>query len=119
MNLEASNQTKWKVWFKESAYKEFKQLDGSVKRKVAAQLLKIEQNPFVGESLGNKMGVNLTGYRKIHVDKKRVRIVWKIDAARVVVTIMGIGPRDKGEIYKLIINRMSEGLVRINGEKSD
>lgn len=116
MNSGKSTPSEFRVLFKESAYREFEVLDGSVKRKVAAQLLKIQENPLSGEPLGHKMGVNLTGYRKIYVDKKRIRIVWEVQAERVVVLVMGIGKREKGEIYKLIASRLGEKDIAPGGE---
>lgn len=52
------------VRFKASAWKEFKALDGSLKPLVVAQLRKIQDNPLAGEPLGNRMGIDLTGYRE-------------------------------------------------------
>lgn len=106
---------KSRVLFKQSAYKEFKKLDGSVKRLVAAQLLKTEQNPLAGEPLGSKHGIDLRGLRKIYVDDKRMRIVWEVQADRVVVIVFGIGPREKGEIYRSVAERFEEGIVTLLG----
>ncbi len=97
-----------KVVFKKSAYEEFRELDGGVKKKVLAQLIKVRDNPLSGEPLGNKRGHDLTGYRKIYVDNRRVRIVWRFDLDRIVVVVMGIGPRDKGEVYMHILDRLAE-----------
>lgn len=108
MNSGRQIRADWRLVFKRSAYEEFKTLDGSVRRKVAAQLLTIRGNPLVGEPLGNKMGINLTGYRKIYVDRKRIRIVWEVRARDVVIVVLGIGPRDKGEIYRLVARRAQE-----------
>lgn len=108
MSSAESTPSKVRLVFKKSAAEEFAKLDGSVKSKVAAQLQKIQENPLTGEPLGNKMGFNLTGYRKIYVDKKRIRIVWHVGVAGVVVTVIGIGPRDKGEVYRLVAERLGE-----------
>lgn len=119
MSSEESTPTRFGVRFKKSAYWEFKKLDGSVKLKVAAQLLKIQENPLAGEPLGNKMGIDLTGYRKTYVDHKRVRIVWEVQAERVVILVMGIGPRDKGEIFRLVAQRFQEPEVDLAGRLTD
>lgn len=105
---EATQNPKFQIVFKRSAYEELKRLDNSVKPKVLAQLLKLQENPLAGEPLGNKRGINLTGYRKIYVDKGRLRIVWQVRLDKVVVVILGIGPRDKGEIYRLVADRLKE-----------
>lgn len=118
MNSRQSTPSKFGVRFKASAYHEFKQLDGSVKPKVAAQLLKTQRNPLAGEPLGNRMGIDLTGYRRIYVDRKRIRIVWQVRAEEVVIVIVGIGPRDKGEIYHLVAQRFREQDLDPSGNPS-
>ena len=95
--------------FKASAYQEFKALDKSVKLKVAVQLLKIQTDPLIGEPLGNRIGVDLTGFREICVDRKRMRIIWQVRASEVTVVVVGIGPRDKGEVYLTVARRLAEG----------
>lgn len=108
MSSSGQSPTNWRLVFKRSAYAEFLALDGAVRRKVASQLLKIRENPLVGEPLGHKMGINLTGYRKIYVDRKRIRIVWEVRDREIVVVVLGIGPRDKGKIYRLVARRVRE-----------
>ncbi len=49
----------WKVELIPEASEDFKGLDGSVKKQVLKQLVKLEQNPRYGTSLGNKAGINL------------------------------------------------------------
>ncbi len=108
MSLKESTPNSFRVVFKQSAYDEFKRLDNSVKLKVAAQLLKIQGNPLVGEALGNKFGIDLTGLRRIYVDNRRLRIIWEVQWDRVIVLVFGIGSRDKEEIYKLVARRFKE-----------
>lgn len=98
----------FEVCFKSSAWHEFKELDGSLKPLVAAQLVNIRENPLAGEPLGNKMGIDLTGYRKIYVARKKIRIVWQVLGDRAVVLVIGIGKRDKGEVYKTISRRLAD-----------
>lgn len=98
----------FRIRFKASAWREFKALDGSLKPLVAAQLKKIQENPLAGEPLGNKMGIDLTGYRKIYVAKKKIRVVWQVVHDRAVVVVIGIGRRDKGAIYTTVVRRLME-----------
>jgi len=44
-------------------------LDGSVKKRVLKQLIKLEKNPDCGDALGNKAGINLEGYFKLYAEK--------------------------------------------------
>ncbi|MGZ8546624.1 MAG: type II toxin-antitoxin system RelE family toxin [Sulfuricurvum sp.] len=48
--------------FHPEAEKEFLELDYGVKTRVAKQLLKIASHPELGESLGNKNGIDLSGF---------------------------------------------------------
>ncbi len=109
MSSEKSTQSEFRLLFKASAYQEFKALDKSVKLKVAAQLLKIQANPLTGEPFGNRMGVDLTGFRRVCVDRERMRIIWQVNASEVTVLVIGIGPRDKGEVYLTVARRLAEG----------
>jgi mRNA-degrading endonuclease RelE of RelBE toxin-antitoxin system len=55
----------WKVELVPEAQNDFSSLDGSVRKRVLKQLVKLEQNPNYGDPLGNKAGINLEGYFKI------------------------------------------------------
>lgn len=119
MNSDDS-QKKTKLRFKRSAHTEWKDLDGSLKVEVGAKLLKIASNPLTGEPLGNKAGQDLSGLRKIYANKKRIRIVWEVSQDTItIVTIFGIGPRDKGEIYRLVAERFGEDVVDHRGRPDE
>ena len=63
----------WKVELIAEAQADFSKLDGSVKKRVLKQLVKLERNPKYGDPLGNKVGINLEGYFKLYADKRRIR----------------------------------------------
>ena len=67
----------WKVELIQEAQNDFNSLDGSVKKRVLKQLVKLEQNPNYGDPLGNKAGINLDGYFKLYADNKRIRIIYQ------------------------------------------
>ena len=68
---------------------------------------RLKENPYLGESLGNKNNIDLTGYYKIYVLKKTYRIVYRIVKNEIeIIEIWGIGRRDKMEIYKNIEKRI-------------
>jgi mRNA-degrading endonuclease RelE of RelBE toxin-antitoxin system len=69
----------WKVELISEAEGDFRELDGSVKKQVLKQLIKLEQNPKCGVPLGNKAGINLEGYFKLYADRKRIRIVYEVN----------------------------------------
>jgi mRNA interferase RelE/StbE len=94
------------IEFIPEAANDYKKLDGSVKKKVNKKLEELSKNPSIGEHLGNKFNVNLTGFYKIYIDNKNYRIVYRIiDDEIEIVEIWGIGKRDKEEIYKIIGKR--------------
>jgi mRNA interferase RelE/StbE len=76
-------------------------LDNSVKILVFKQIKKLEINPNYGESLGNKAGIDLTGYRKLYANKKRIRIIYKVTEEKIEVLIIAINKRDKLKVYEI------------------
>jgi len=97
------------IKFIPEAAKEYKSLDGSIKKLVDEKMEELEKNPYLGEPLGNKNNIDLTGYYKIYVYKKIYRIVYRIteDESKIeIIEIWGIGKRDKMEIYKDVRKRI-------------
>jgi len=99
---------KYKVSFISSAQKDFDKLDGRRKILVAKQLVKLETNPFSGKELGNKAGIDLTGYFKLYVDKKKIRIVYSVIEERIIVKIIAIGERDELAVYREAAKRIKK-----------
>lgn len=89
----------YQIKFHPEALKEFCSLDGSIKKLVKKQIDKLKTSPFLGEELGNKNGYDLTGYRKMYVCKKQVRIVYSIVENVLLVNIIAIGKREDMEVY--------------------
>jgi mRNA interferase RelE/StbE len=96
----------YKVIFTEDAEKDLWNLDKSIKTQVIKKAIALQDNPFLGDPLGNKLGLDLTGYYKLYVAKKAYRIVYRLVGEKIeVVEIVGIGKRDKEEIYRLVVKR--------------
>jgi len=85
----------FKIEFLPDAAREFDKLDGSLKKLAAKQLDKLAERPEIGEALGNRMGIDLTGYRKTYFGKKGYRIVYEIQHQRVVVQRRVQAPPDR------------------------
>ncbi|MDD5400543.1 MAG: type II toxin-antitoxin system RelE/ParE family toxin [Sulfurimonas sp.] len=94
------------IEFHEDVSKDLKELGNSTTALVFKKLLKIAQNPLVGNDLGNKANNNLAGLRKVYVDNKRVRIVYKIIEDKIEVFVIAVGKRDSMEVYKKAANRI-------------
>jgi len=99
----------YKIEFLPEAEKDFDALDGSVKRDIAKKIDALSENRFLGKPLGIKYGVDLTGFYKIYVSKKKHRIVYRLMGKHIeVIEIVGIGKRDKEEIYKRVARRLKK-----------
>jgi mRNA interferase RelE/StbE len=97
----------YKVEFHPTAAKNFNRLDGSIRKEVIKKIDALSENPFLGKPLGNKMGQDLTGFLKVYVAKKKIRIVYRLLKDYLeVIEIIGIGKREKEEVYKLILRRL-------------
>lgn len=79
---------------------DLKQLDHRVLLLVFKQLKKLSQSPQLGDLLGNKAGMDLSGCRKMYVDHKRVRIVYRIIEEVIVVEVIAIAQRDDMSVYR-------------------
>jgi len=89
------------IQFIPEAVTDYKSLDGSIKKLVNEKIDNLKENPYLGESLGNKNNIDLTGYYKIYVSKKSYRIVYRIIKDGIeIIEIWGIGKRDKMERYR-------------------
>ncbi len=96
----------YKVEFLYEAAEEFEALDGSLKKIAAKQIDKLAERPELGEPLGRRMGIDLTGYRKMYFGKKAYRIVYEIQRQKLLILIIGIGKRERAEIYKEVARRL-------------
>jgi len=99
------------IKFIPEAAKEYKSLDGSIKKLVDEKLEALEENPYLGEALGNKNNIDLTGYYKIYIYKKIYRIVYRIteDEKNIeIIEIWGIGKRDRMAIYHDVGKRITK-----------
>jgi mRNA interferase RelE/StbE len=96
----------YKVQLIEEAREDFKKLDHSQKMQVSKQLKSLEINPHKGKRLGNKYGINLSGYLKLYAVKKQVRIVYTIKEKEILVEVISIGMREDFAVYKEAFRRI-------------
>ena len=99
----------YRIEFLPDAEKDFDALDGSVRKEVAKRIDALADNPFLGKPLGTKHGIDLTGFYKLYVTKKKYGIVYRLLGKYIeVIEIVGIGKRDKEEVYKLVARRLKK-----------
>ncbi len=60
----------WKTRFHPEALKEVEKMDWQIKSRAKRKLNQISANPFLGIALGNKHGIDPTGYYKAYFFKK-------------------------------------------------
>ena len=97
------------IKFIPEAEKDYKSLDGSIKKLVNEKIDDLKDDAYIGEELGNKNNIDLSGYYKIYVAKKKYRIIYRIVKEEVeIIEIWGIGKRDKLEVYKDVGKRIGK-----------
>jgi mRNA interferase RelE/StbE len=92
---------KFEVRLTRESKKDFEGLDGSIKEVVLKKLIKLESNPFLGKPLGNKAGIDLTGYYKLYVSGKGIRIVYQVIEQKLIISFISIGKREDLSAYYL------------------
>ena len=75
----------YKIIVHPEAAKEIGALDNRVRQIILKQIKKLSNRPGLGIQLGHKMGMDLSEYRKIYADKKKIRIVYKIVTEKIAV----------------------------------
>jgi mRNA interferase RelE/StbE len=95
------------IQFIPEAAKDYKSLDGSIKKLVNEKIDNLRDDAYIGEELGNKNNIDLTGFYKLYVAKKKYRIVYRIVKDLIeIIEIWGIGKRDKMKVYKDVGKRI-------------
>ena len=85
---------------------DLKELDNALQIQVFKKLKQIQNSPELGFPLGNKNNMNLSGFKKVYVAKKRVRIVYEIQDDELLIYTIAIGKRDDMEVYKKANERL-------------
>jgi len=96
----------YRVVLKNGVEEDLKALSKAQLILVAKQFKKLKNSPQLGDPLGNKNGYELSGCRKLYLDKKRVRIVYKIIDDQIVVEVIAIGKRDDMKVYQKAFVRL-------------
>ena len=98
----------YKLTFKEGVEKDLSKLSHAQEMLVVKQFAKLKTSPELGKLLGNKVGFNLSGCRKMYVDKKKIRIVYRIIDDEIVVEVIVVGKRDDMQVYAEASERLNE-----------
>lgn len=88
--------------------KDLKELDHSIVILVLKKLVQLQHAPQQGQHLGNKNNMDLTGYYKTYVAKKKIRIVYQIIENELMVYAITVGKREEMEVYKEALKRIEQ-----------
>jgi len=96
----------WRIRITEEARKDYLKVEGSLKKRVLAGILKVSKAPLpnpdgYGKPLGNKNGNNLTGFFKIKYRGIGIRVVYTLVLEETVMNIIVISERDDNYCYDL------------------
>jgi len=106
---------KHRVTLRDVAVKDFRALDGETQRQARRQFEKLGRNPELGANLGNKLGIDLTGYRALHFGRNRYRIVYRSLREEAEVEVWGIAKREVGAVYRMVARRIDEARDEATG----
>ena len=103
---------KWNLKYLPEAEDDLKDLDNSIRKRLYKSILRTVENPLpkhqggYGELLGNKFGINLTGFLKIKLHGIGMRVVYKLEEPDMLVIIAVA--REDYKVYKEAENRINK-----------
>ncbi len=86
--------------FHPEAKKELQKLNNSIQLLFTKKLKQVLKFPEIGENLGNKNHLNLSGFKKVYFNNKKYRIIYQIIENEILIHIIAVGKRDDMEVYK-------------------
>lgn len=92
----------YELEFKKSALKEWKKLGATIQAQFKKKLVEILKNPHI-ESAKLSGGNELY---KIKLRQAGYRLVYEVNDSIVTVTVISVGKRDKGKVYKVAMDRL-------------
>lgn len=106
----------YEVTITQPAFEDLQALDGSVRARVLKKLEQLRSSPELGEPLGNRYGLDLTGYRKLAAGPNRhLRIIYRAtepapgSGGAGMVEVVAVGPREDAEAYRTASRRLRAG----------
>lgn len=111
MSISKLNDLPGNIIFFPAAVDDFLRLDKGRQFLVIKALQKIAKSPSqFGKPLENQEGRALSGFRSIYVDKKSLRIVWRVvqPGSIEVAIIAGVAEREALLVYKMVTKRQPQ-----------
>ena len=93
----------YKLKFTSLSWKEWQKLDKSIQKQLQKKLNERLQHPHVPAD-------KLRGFSAVYKIKQRnigYRLVYKVFDEKIIILVIAIGKRDRGEVYKKVEQRLS------------
>lgn len=91
-------------FFSRDVVREYRSLDGSVKKLVDIGLAKLRMR---ADEIGKPLRGELTGCRELKYREAGIRVVYRIIGEEVeIVEVVAIGARDKGKVFGIASRRL-------------
>jgi len=90
--------------FKESAFKEWQKLDGTIRAQFKKKLAERLQQPRIASARLSGM----TDCYKIKLKNAGYRLVYQVDDQRIVVIVVAVGKRENFAVYRSAEGRLKE-----------
>ena len=93
----------YELEFKKSALKEWKKLGATIQTQFKKKLAEILDNPHITSA-------KLSGANELYKIKLRqagYRLVYEVNDEIITVTVISVGKREKGKVYKAAMDRIS------------
>ncbi|WP_085683870.1 MULTISPECIES: type II toxin-antitoxin system RelE/ParE family toxin [unclassified Pseudomonas] len=91
----------YELEFSEKAWKEWKKLDANLKEQLKKKLQERLENPHVPADRLRGLG----GAYKIKLRNVGYRLVYRVKDEVLIVTVIAIGKRERGDVYKIATKR--------------
>jgi len=93
----------YELEFKKSALKEWRKLGATIQSQFKKKLTEVLNNPHI-ESAKLSGG---NGLYKIKLRQAGYRLVYEVNDTVITVTVISVGKRDKGTVYKVAMDRIN------------
>lgn len=92
----------YSVKFREDALKEWRKLDKTIQQQFAKKIKKCCENPHIPSA-------KLRGIKDCYKIKLRTsgfRLVYQVIDAQLIIAVVAVGKRERGDVYNLVSERM-------------
>ncbi|KXL56010.1 type II toxin-antitoxin system RelE family toxin [Escherichia coli] len=89
--------------FDERAFKEWKNLDKTIRDQFKKKLRKLQHNPYTGAT---RLHGDLVGCFKIKLRASGFRLIYKVIDEEIVIWGIAVGKRERSNVYNIASERM-------------